>query len=223
MVPPDFLLDTTIAQVESLRVDPDKAGIVVSLAKRAKEKGLSDQYATRAARLYGEKIAPALARQVAALKQVRAGAVHDAGVWRFKDGPGFYAANLRYTTTTDMTPEEVHKMGLDQAAEINAKLDVLLKAQGLTQGGVGERIQALYKDPRYLYANTDAGKAELLDYLQHPPGGAGRPAATGVRAPAVLQVRGARGARRHRRRRAAGLRPVAVDRRQRGPATSTST
>ena len=166
VVPPDFLLDTTIAQVAALQVEPGKAGIVASLARRAREIGLPDRYAADAAKLYAEKITPALSRQAAALKQARAGAVHDAGVWRFKDGPGFYAANLRYTTTTNMTPEEVHRMGLDQAAEIGAKLDVLLKAQGLTQGGVGERIQALYKDPRHLYANSDAGKAELLAYLR---------------------------------------------------------
>ena len=166
VVPPDFLLDTTISQVASLQVEPAKAGIVASLATRAKAKGLPDQYAVRAAKLYADRISPALARQTEALTNVRAGAVHDAGIWRFKDGPAWYAANLRYTTTTDMTPDEVHRMGLDQAREIGAKLDVLLKSQGLTQGTVSERIQALYKDPRFLYANTEAGKAELIAYLR---------------------------------------------------------
>ena len=105
---------------------------------------------------------PALHRQIAALKVVRAHATHDAGVWRFKKGPDFYRANLRFTTTTTMTPEEVHKLGLDQAKEIGARLDGLLKKQGLTQGTVGERIRSLYKDPSQYYPNTDAGKAQLL-------------------------------------------------------------
>jgi uncharacterized protein (DUF885 family) len=65
-----------------------------------------------------------------------------------------------------MTPEEVHKMGLDQAAEISARLDGLLKKQGLTQGTVGERIRSLYKDPSQYYPNTDAGREQLLDYLR---------------------------------------------------------
>src|SRR3569832_1137376 len=103
---------------------------------------------------------------MAARKAARAGAVHDAGVGRFKDGPAFYAANLRYTTTTNMTPEEVHKLGLDQAREIGARLDALLKAQGLSQGTVGERIKALYKDPKQYYPNTDAGRAQLLADLE---------------------------------------------------------
>jgi uncharacterized protein (DUF885 family) len=165
VVPPDFLLDTTIAQVRALQVQPEQAGLVTSLARRAQEKGLQDGYGAKAAKIYGDRIAPALDRQANAMVRARASATHDAGVWRFRDGPGFYAANLHYTTTTNMTPEEVHQMGLDQAREIGAKLDVLLKAQGLTQGGAGERIQALYKDPKFLYPNTDAGKAEIMAYL----------------------------------------------------------
>lgn len=166
VVPPDFLLDITIGQLGALRVSADKSDLVASLDRRARAKGLGEGYGTRAAAIYEQKVGPALDRQIAALKAVRPSAVHDAGVWRFKDGPAFYAANLRYTTTTNMTPEEVHKMGLDQAAEIGARLDVLLRKQGLTQGTVGQRIAGLYKDPSLYYPNTDAGRAELLAGLQ---------------------------------------------------------
>lgn len=166
VVPPDFLLDTTLAQLGQLRVGAEQSGLVTSLATRAKAKGLGDGYGRDAARLYAEKVGPALDRQIAALKEVRAGATHDAGVWRFAKGPAFYAANLRYTTTTNMTPDEVHQLGLDQAAEIGARLDTLLRKQGLTQGTVGERIRGLYKDPSQYYPNTDAGRAALLASLQ---------------------------------------------------------
>jgi uncharacterized protein (DUF885 family) len=165
VVPPDFLLDTTITQVKSLQVQPEQSGLVTSLARRARDKGLSDAYAAKAAKIYADRIAPALARQSEALTKARALATHDAGVWHVRQGPEFYAANLHYTTTTEMTPAEVHQMGLDQAREIGARLDVLLKAEGLTQGGVGERIQALYRNPKYLYPNTDTGKAEIMAYL----------------------------------------------------------
>jgi uncharacterized protein (DUF885 family) len=162
VVPPDFLLDITLGQLSALRVAADKSDLVGSLDRRAKAKGLGEAYGTRAAALYDQKIGPALDRQIAALQKTRGGAVHDAGVWRFPDGPAFYEANLRYTTTTNMTPQEVHQMGLDQAKEIGARLDLLLKKQGLSQGTVGERIKALYKDPSLYYPNTDAGRAQLL-------------------------------------------------------------
>jgi uncharacterized protein (DUF885 family) len=64
-----------------------------------------------------------------------------------------------------MTPAEIHQVGLDQVAQLSAEVDALLKQHGLSQGGVGERLAALYKDPRFIYPDTDAGRTELLEYL----------------------------------------------------------
>jgi uncharacterized protein (DUF885 family) len=71
---------------------------------------------------------------------------------------------LRFATTTDMTPEEVHQLGVTQAAELNARMDTLLRKEGKTSGTVRERVQALSKDPKYLYPDTDAGRQQILDY-----------------------------------------------------------
>ncbi|HEX2592489.1 MAG TPA: DUF885 family protein [Rhizomicrobium sp.] len=164
IAPPDFLLDTALDQMTKTRLPVDQTILVTSIAKRAKDKNLSPDYAVKSVALYTDKIVPALDRQIAQTKAMRATAVHDAGVGRFKDGPAFYAAALRYTTTTKMTPEEIHKLGLDQATEISARIDTLLKSQGLTRGTVGERIAALTADPKYLYPNTDAGKVDAIAY-----------------------------------------------------------
>lgn len=166
VLPPDFLLDITLAQMGELRRPSADSALVKSLAERAKAKGLSDRYAAEARRIYEGKVLPALDRQMEAVKAARGEAQHMPGISRFPKGAEFYAANLRYTTTTDMTPAQVHQLGLDEAREIGARLDVLLKAQGLTQGSTGQRIQALYKDPAQLFPNTPAGKAQLLAYLQ---------------------------------------------------------
>jgi uncharacterized protein (DUF885 family) len=164
VVPPDFLLDTTLAQMTAARTSADKSLLVTSIAKRAKDKGLGDGYAARAAAIYNDKIGPALDRQIDETKKLRAGATHNAGLWKIKGGEAFYAAALRFSTTTGMSPDEIHQLGLDQAKEIFARVDTLLKAQGMTKGTVGERIQALYKDPKYFYPNTDDGKAEAIAY-----------------------------------------------------------
>jgi uncharacterized protein (DUF885 family) len=166
VLPPDFLIDTTLAQMTALRAPPERSGLVQSLARRAREKGLSDRYAAQAADIYLARVVPALSRQIEAVQAARPKAGHAPGISRFPKGADFYAANLHYTTTTNMTPAEVHQLGLDEAHAIGARLDALLKAQGLTQGTLGARITALYKDPGLYFADTPAGKAQLLAYLQ---------------------------------------------------------
>ena len=165
VVPPDFLMDTTLVQLAKGRTAPENADVVTSLERRAKEKGLSDSYGARARRLYAERVGPALDRQIAAVRAVRPRAGHEAGVGRLKRGPEFYAAALHSSTTTDMTPEQIHALGLAQGAEVSARLDGVLRARGLTQGTVGERVRGLYKDPTLYYPNTPEGKRQLIAYL----------------------------------------------------------
>ena len=164
VVPPDFILDTALVQLEKTRVPTDQALVVTSITKRAAAKGLGDSYGRNAARLYEGRVLPALDRQIAAARQLRAVATHDAGVSKFKDGAAFYEVALHTTTTTRLSPDEVHRIGLDQAREISSRLDGLLKAQGLSQGTVGARMAHLYADPTQLYANTYAGKADAIAY-----------------------------------------------------------
>ncbi|MGD0867864.1 MAG: DUF885 family protein, partial [Rhizomicrobium sp.] len=164
VVPPDFLLQTTLAQLKGTRLPADQTILVTSIAKRAKDKGIDSSYATKAADIYTSKIAPALDRQIEETQKLLATADHSAGVWKLKDGEAFYAATLHSATTTNMTPDEVHQLGLDQARDISARVDKLLVAQGLTKGTVGERMKALYADPQYLYPNTDDGKAQIIAY-----------------------------------------------------------
>ncbi len=164
VVPPDFILDRTLEQMTATRTTADKSLLVTSIARRAKEKGLPDSYAANAAKIYDAKIGPALDRQIAQAKSLRKTATPDAGVWKLKDGEGYYATALHFGTTTNMTADEVHKLGVDQAKEISARIDELLKKQGMTKGTVGERLAALSKDPAQLYADTDAGKAEAIAF-----------------------------------------------------------
>jgi uncharacterized protein (DUF885 family) len=165
VVPPDFVLDLTLGQLKALRGQPaaDMA-MIRTLERKATALGLSG-YGDRGAALVEAEIKPALDRQIAALERLRPDAVHDAGVWRLPDGERFYAHGLKYWTTTNMTPDEVHAVGLEQVASITAEIDAILKAQGMTQGTVGERIDALNKDPAQLWPNTEEGKAALIESL----------------------------------------------------------
>lgn len=164
VLPPDFLMDVTLSQLEKTEVPPGEAVVVTSLVRRGAAAGLDPAYGRRAETLYRDKVSPALGRQIEAARRLRARARSDAGLWALPEGEAFYAAALHSATTTALTADEIHKIGLDQANEIRSRLDGLLRAAGFTQGTVGQRMAALYKDPRQLYPNTDAGKAEAIAY-----------------------------------------------------------
>ncbi|HAL05965.1 MAG TPA: DUF885 domain-containing protein [Brevundimonas sp.] len=165
VIAPDFIIDRTLPQIRTLRDTPaaDMA-MIQSLVRKTGALNLSG-YDARAAALVDEKVKPALVRQIEALEAIRPKAVHDAGVWRLPDGEAFYAAGLKSNTTTTLSAKEIHAMGVEQVAEITAEIDGILKSQGMTQGTVGERVQALNKDPAQLFPNTDAGKEDLLKWL----------------------------------------------------------
>jgi uncharacterized protein (DUF885 family) len=148
-----------------LAVPARDARVATALGRKVKEAGLAGDYQARAATIVEKEVYPALAAQLATLKGLQPKAGHVAGVWRLPDGEAYYRWLLRAGTTTTMTPEQVHDMGLEQNKAIEARMDGLLKAQGLTQGSVGERMIALGKDPKYLFPNTDAGRAQLIAYL----------------------------------------------------------
>lgn len=164
VTPPDFILDLTLSQLGKLAVPADEAVVVTSIRRRAAAKGLDARYEEDAAKLYTNKVLPAIERQRAAMAALRPKAVHDAGIWRLPHGADFYAAALQTTTTVAKSPEEVHRFGLDQGKAISARLDAELRKQGFTKGTIGERMAALYKDPRQLYPDTDAGKADAIAY-----------------------------------------------------------
>ncbi len=163
VVPPDFVLARTLEQMATLRGQPaEKSPLVNSVARRAKEKKIAGDYAGQAARIVSEIVYPALDRQMALLKSLQPKAVHDAGVWRLKDGEAYYAASLASQTTTGMKPEEIHKLGLEIVKDHSAQIEALMKANGLTKGTVGARLRAMYTDPKFRYPNTDAGKDKLI-------------------------------------------------------------
>jgi uncharacterized protein (DUF885 family) len=165
-VHPDFIMDVTLGQLRDLgkSLGPTTP-LVTSVARRAADKHIDGDWAARAATIVEGPVAQAVERQIKAFETLRPSANHDAGVWKIPGGEAYYATTLKANITTDQGPDEVHKIGLDLTDQITARLDVLFKAQGMSQGAPGERLSALAKDPRFLYPNTEAGKADLIAYL----------------------------------------------------------
>ena len=161
---PAWSIDLAVGQMRKLRgVAPDSSSMVESIAKRTSAKSIAGDWGRRAADILAKSVYPALDRQIAAMERLKRTTRPGDGALRLINGEAIYAEALRQATTTNFTPAEVHKMGLDQVAEISAEIDRILRGQGYTQGSVGERLNAVGK--RQEYADNDAGRAELLAYL----------------------------------------------------------
>jgi uncharacterized protein (DUF885 family) len=167
VIAPDFNLDKTIAIIGGGASErPDQSAVLATFKKKMGEAKLSDDTLTeRVRQAMATKVIPALQRQVEELKAHRAAATSEAGVWHIKDGEAYYRWVLKAGTTTNRTPDDIHKLGLDQVKEIQSRMDAIMRKQGLTGGTVGQRMAALGKDPKQLYPNTAAGREQLLAYL----------------------------------------------------------
>ncbi|WP_395327288.1 DUF885 family protein [Novosphingobium sp. BL-8H] len=163
---PDYILDTTLKQFAALRDKPaDQTGMVTGFAAKLAKAGLPADRANAAAKVVADKVFPALDRQRALVTELRGKATHEAGVWRLPDGDAYYASAAEAATTVRLSGDEIHRMGLDQVAQISGRIDGILKAQGMSQGTVGERLVALNERPDQLFPNTDEGRAALLAEL----------------------------------------------------------
>ena len=163
VVPPAFILERALHQMHGLRSSaPAASPLITQLTDRARAKGVEGDWAGQAEKIVASDVYPALDRQIALLQSLQPKANRDAGVWKAPDGEAYYRDALRNFTTTTLTPKEVHQMGLDTAKELGARAEVILRGQGMTQGTVGERIAALFKDTKYHYANTDEAKEKLI-------------------------------------------------------------
>jgi uncharacterized protein (DUF885 family) len=165
VMPPDFIAKTVLTQLGGFRATAAASQkLVTSIATRTAAKGIKGDWGARAQKLVETMVYPALDREIAAFKDATAGAPHGAGVQRLPMGDAYYAWALRLGTTTTQTPAEIHKIGLAQNEELKARMDALLRKQGMTSGTVGERVQALNKDPKQLFSDDDAGRAALIAF-----------------------------------------------------------
>ena len=167
VIPPGFLLAKAIPQMESSLADAKAGGsLVESLTRRTAEANVAGDWDRRARTIVTGPIADVLERQLAELKRQATLADGDPGMWSQPRGDEWYAWALRASTTTRMSPDEIHEMGLTQLDEIHGRMDPILRDLGYTQGSVGDRMTALGKDSRFKFSQGDPGRAEIMQFIQ---------------------------------------------------------
>jgi len=139
-----------------------KADALVKAGKidAARAQALKDE--ARAALL--DAVKPAFADVIAWYKaDLPNAAVNPSGVGsRHPDGAAYYAERLRSSTTTDMTAEQVHQIGLSEVARIRAEMELLKDKVGF-DGDLKAFFKFVDTDPRFKYPNTDAGRKGYID------------------------------------------------------------
>ncbi len=97
----------------------------------------------------------------AVLDEIEPRAKTNDGAWSLPDGAAYYAARLAQNTTTDLTADQIHQIGLDQVAAIRAEMEAVKTRVGY-RGTLESFFDAIRTDPRFKYPNTDAGREAYL-------------------------------------------------------------
>ena len=169
VLPPAFILKSTIGQMERFVAPAPAANLLVtSLNERlgalpAVAPSQRARFVAAATKTVEASIYPAWQRALRLLREQLPKAKDDAGLWRLPRGAEAYRQQLRRFTTTEMTPEEIHELGLKQVARIEGEMDGLLKALGYSDGTVAERRARLDREAPPITA-ADPRAVVLADY-----------------------------------------------------------
>ncbi len=174
-VPPRALIEKTIPIIDSFLMG--KAGdqpLIRALARRTSEAGLSKRIMAMASRrgtvLLQRRARPAFAALRTALnEQLKTGRL-EAGIWAQPQGDTLYAANVAGLGDTELHPEEIHRIGLDEVTRIAAQMNKLLAKQGMPIGSIGERMATLAFDQGNQFSDSDAGREALLAFVREKIG-----------------------------------------------------
>ncbi|MEE9273129.1 MAG: DUF885 domain-containing protein [Robiginitomaculum sp.] len=106
-------------------------------------------------------VKPAYENLIAEMEDQQANANTDDGAWKLPDGADYYKYRLKKMTTTDMTPSEIHDLGLSEVARIHGEMRKIMKQVGY-KGSLQEFFTNLKNDPKQYYEDSSAGRAAYL-------------------------------------------------------------
>ncbi len=166
MIPPRFIVRATIAQMQQfIATPPAQNPFVTALDQRvAAARVVSDarreELRAQAEKIVAAQVYPSWKRGIALMQPLLSKATDDAGLWRFKGGADAYASMLRRYTTTSLTADQIHEIGLQRVAALEKQMDDVFRQIGRTQGSITERIEALKKSEAYPL--TEEGRTKIM-------------------------------------------------------------
>ncbi len=174
IIPPQFVIEKVLLQMREFAVTPARKNILyISLEEKLKKVSDNEINPEQRAKILADaeagiqkNVYPAYEKFIRYYEKLLPSANGNNGVWALPDGDAYYQWTIKQNTTTDMTADQVHQLGLSEVARIEAEMDIILRAEGLTEGSVGARVDEISKRPDQLYADNDAGRAQIIADFQ---------------------------------------------------------
>jgi len=166
VIPPKFILEATIKQMSSFVDQPPAQNPFAAIFSQKVDaiKDLSparrNELHNEAAKIVETQVYPAWKRGVAALESQLPHSTDDAGLWRLKGGSEAYTYFLNRYTTTHLTADQIHDIGLREVARIEKEMDGILRRLGRTEGSVKDRVEKLKQDLGY--PKTEEGRVQIM-------------------------------------------------------------
>lgn len=106
-------------------------------------------------------VKPAYESLIEKLKDQHQRATADHGAWKFPKGKKFYETALKRTTTTDLSAEEIHEIGLSEVARIHKEMEEIMEQVGF-EGSLQDFFKFMREDKQFYYENTEEGREKYL-------------------------------------------------------------
>ncbi len=169
LIPPRTATAKSAAQARQVTAAPaDRSELYTRLVQRLSGlEGMSDEerraLRERALAAIKGSVYPGFRALAAYLDELSRRSAGDDGVWRLPDGDAYYAWLLRRHTTTDLTPAQVHELGLTEVARLEGEIRASLARQAIdVPGELGDALRRLTRLPRFKYPHSEQGRARVL-------------------------------------------------------------
>jgi len=172
VVPPDFVIEQALTGMRAfIKGGAASNPLVTTLpVKLDKVEGLAEADRSRmlaeATTIVQREVIPGYEAMIGLFEDMRKTANHDAGIWRIPNGEAIYAAALKSNTTTDLSADEIHQLGLSEVARIESEMLAILDAEGISGNTLFDRVNQLNTRADQLFTNDAAGRAQMLEYLK---------------------------------------------------------
>lgn len=174
ILPPEFVFDYVLGSAENVvkgapfNGDSDSpifADIKKKVAKLVDTNKISrsdaDALISDAESALLEDVGPVYESLIESVSTLKANATQDDGAWKLPDGADYYSARLGQMTTTSMSAEEIHQLGLDEVARIHGEMEAIMNVVEF-EGSLQDFFEYMRTAPQFYKPDTDEGRAEYL-------------------------------------------------------------
>ncbi len=171
ILPPKFVFPYVIDDAKNLLTgapftDGDDSTLLADFKKKVaglklEDKAQADALIARATSALLTSVKPAYEGLITLAESQQAVATTDDGAWRLPDGAAFYKYRLKQITSTDMTADEIHQLGLDEVARIHDEMRDIIKKVNF-KGSLHDFFEFTRTDKQFYYPNTEEGRQAYL-------------------------------------------------------------